>query len=358
MYEFLAWAYSDMVITGPDPFSSDASANSSAPGNSTITIASNATPTVLSVTDDDEFWSDGDSSQRYQGPGDFNGGNGYAVGDQIETEYSYIIRPVGSNDPADNITIYMIEIDADGQGIASDAPLVPGVTYSVIAIDSTDPVVAYSSLFVCFGSGTLIATPNGDRAVETLAPGDLVITRDHGPQQVRWTAARTLRYPPSPERQKPIQIKRHSFGPNLPCADLVLSPQHAVMLSTAQHADRSGGEVLVKAKHLTAVPGVRQMKGCRDVTYVTLLFDRHEIITANGLAVESFYPARYGLGLLTSGQRNEILALFPQLRDNAVSGFGPHARPMLDRRESRLWTRRMLASRGTGSEQPSIQPVR
>lgn len=34
---------------------------------------------------------------------------------------------------------------------------------------------------VCFHAGTAILTPRGPRPVQTLCPGDLVMTRDHGP---------------------------------------------------------------------------------------------------------------------------------------------------------------------------------
>ena len=130
MTDVLAWAFSDLTTTGPDPFSSNASANSSSPGASTITV--NSPGIVISITDGDSEFSDGDSDQRYWGPSDFNGGVGYDVGDRIETEYSYVIRPTGSSDPADNITIYMLEIDADGQGIAADKPLSVGTTYDIV----------------------------------------------------------------------------------------------------------------------------------------------------------------------------------------------------------------------------------
>lgn len=127
MPEFLGWAHSDLITTGPDPFDSNASANSSSVGNSTITISCSATPTVIEMTDGDSEFSDGDSDQRYQGPADFNGGSGYDVRDRIETEYSYIICPQGQSDPADNVTIYMLEIDADGQGIAGPSPAIESV---------------------------------------------------------------------------------------------------------------------------------------------------------------------------------------------------------------------------------------
>ena len=72
----------------------------------------------------------------------------------------------------------------------------------------------------CFTQGTRILTPSGLRPVEDLAPGDLVITRDAGPQPIRWTgrvvidAARLRREPAC----RPVHIAANAFGPGRPGA--------------------------------------------------------------------------------------------------------------------------------------------
>ncbi len=45
---------------------------------------------------------------------------------------------------------------------------------------------------VCFLEGTRIATPTGERAVETLAVGDLVTTADGSARPVRWIGRQTI----------------------------------------------------------------------------------------------------------------------------------------------------------------------
>lgn len=322
--QFVGWAYSDLTTTGPDPFASNATGNSSSPGASTITINPTATPTVLEVVDDDANFTDGDSGQRYQGPADFNGGSGFDVGDRIETEYSYIVRPQGSTDPADNITIYMLEIDADGQGIASDARLEPGVIYDIIAVDANDPVVPYSSLFVCLASGTRIATPKGDRAIDTLNAGDLVLTLDRGPQPILWAGQRKLTFPESPPRQKPVLIGRGRLGAGLPRRDLILSPQHRLLVFHGESR-----QALVKSRKLSELPGIRGMPGRRRVTYHTVLLPRHEIIFAEGAAVETFYPGPVGLGMLTAQERSALFKAVPALATSGLLAYGPPARPIL-----------------------------
>lgn len=44
----------------------------------------------------------------------------------------------------------------------------------------------------CFAAGTMITTPDGPGAVETLRPGDLVVTRDRGPQPLRWIGRQSV----------------------------------------------------------------------------------------------------------------------------------------------------------------------
>src|SRR5690606_32383544 len=71
---------------------------------------------------------------------------------------------------------------------------------------------------ICFTSGTLIATPDGERAVETLRPGDLVMTRDHGPQELRWVGMRVMR---SEEHTSELQSRE-----NLVCRLLLEKKKH------------------------------------------------------------------------------------------------------------------------------------
>lgn len=174
---------------------------------------------------------------------------------------------------------------------------------------------AYSA--ICFGRGTLIDTPAGPRRIETLRPGDPVLTLDHGAQPLRWigrrdlTAADLARAP----NLAPIRIAAGALGPGHPHSDLILSPQHRVLLRS-EIAHRLWGmqEVLVAAKHLCPLPGIRQVHPAREVSYFHLLFDRHEILGANGTPAESLYLGRQALRSLTPAARAEVDALFPRMR--------------------------------------------
>jgi len=60
--------------------------------------------------------------------------------------------------------------------------------------------------------------------------------------------------------------------------------------------------VLVRALHLTALPGVARA-AVTQVTYLHLMFDRHEIIIADGTWSESFQPNDCSLGGMDGDRR-------------------------------------------------------
>jgi hypothetical protein len=74
---------------------------------------------------------------------------------------------------------------------------------------------------------------------------------------------------------------------------------------------------------------------CASVTYLHLLFDRHEIIFAEGAATESFHPGHVGLKALSDASREDLFRCFPALRSDP-GGYGDTARTCLRKHESRL----------------------
>ncbi len=196
------------------------------------------------------------------------------------------------------------------------------LTFSGASADNTSFTFENTSV-VCFGAGTLILTPSGEVPIERLRCGDLVVTLDNGPQPILMIASRHLRAADllNAPKNRPIQIKAGALGNT---RDLVLSPQHAV----AVRGPLSGEERLLRATHLekTDTKGVRIMKGCRNIRYYHLVFERHELLFANGLAAESFWPGPRALQSLQPGFREELLLSFPELRhavDNVQSSECP-----------------------------------
>ena len=76
---------------------------------------------------------------------------------------------------------------------------------------------------------------------------------------------------------------------------------------------------------------VRVAAGARAVTYIHLVFDRHQVVFSNGLASESFYPGPRALAGLAAGPRAEFVRLFPDIASRGLPAYGPAARPYLRR---------------------------
>lgn len=173
-----------------------------------------------------------------------------------------------------------------------------------------------SPTFLCFRNGTLILTDQGERAVETLRPGDRVMTRDHGLQPIRWIGARRVQgslmqaFP----KMRPVRIGAGALGPDLPRRDLYVSQQHRILVGS-RIAERIFGkpEVLVAAKVLTAIEGIEIDQTDGDLDYLHLLFDRHEIVISEGAQTESLFTGPEALKAVPAEARAELLALFPDL---------------------------------------------
>lgn len=189
---------------------------------------------------------------------------------------------------------------------------------------------------VCFTPGVLIETSLGPVAIEALQVGDQVLTLDGGPQPVRWIGNRTMTFGPEAAQHRPVQIKKGALGQGLPRRDMAVSPQHRMLIEGPVVRRLFGAsQVLVRAKGMTGLRGVRVMEGKRQATYITFMLDRHHVIAAEGAPTESFHPGPTALQLLRKAQREEVESLFPQLRGDPETGYGPTARRVLTQRESK-----------------------
>jgi hypothetical protein len=194
---------------------------------------------------------------------------------------------------------------------------------------NTDVAFVKLSMIACFTEGTEIEVPGGRMPVEWLRPGDEVVTLDHGPQVLRWVG-RVTRDAVGPDA--PVEIAAGTLGAH---ETLRLSGNHRVLVTGARAELLFGeAEVLVKAKHLVDGRAVRVVEG-GEVTYLHLLFDRHEVVMANGLPCESYYPGDQTMAGFDPEVQEEMLRLFPALRDDA-GAFGPLVRAEVKGHEARL----------------------
>ncbi len=170
---------------------------------------------------------------------------------------------------------------------------------------------------ICFGAGTLITTKRGAIPIEYLLPGDKILTMDNGYKSVRWLGNRTVR---ATGKNAPIHIPAGALGNQ---RDLVVSPNHRMWMRSAEAELMLGDhEVLIPAKFLVGHNGITQQRGGL-IGYHHMLFDQHEIVFAEGCPSESFHPGLQAMDTLEQAAQDEILELFPELRN--VDGEGMRA---------------------------------
>ena len=227
---------------------------------------------------------------------------------------------------ADGTLTFVTDGDADNVSLTYDVTSSTGATDVGFITIGTVP---------CFVAGTLIATATGMRPIETLQPGDLVLTEDDGPQPLRWIGMTTVI---AEGPHAPIEIAANTFGNH---GALRLSPQHRVLMRDPLAEMLFGAaEVLIAAKDLVNGETVRVMEG-GSVAYVHILFDRHQVVRAEGLATESLLPGPQVMDEMEAASQTEILTLFPELAETFASY--PAARPMLRGFEARLLNAREAA---------------
>ncbi|WP_295533699.1 Hint domain-containing protein [uncultured Thioclava sp.] len=188
----------------------------------------------------------------------------------------------------------------------------------------------------CFTPGTLIATPKGEVPAETLKEGDKVLTRDNGIQEIRWAGRCDMTRDDLADAPHlaPVLIKAGSLGNDLPERDMLVSPNHRMLVAndkTALYFEEH--EVLVAAKHLIGNAGIAKAQTL-GTSYLHFMFDRHEVILGNGAWTESFQPGDMTLGGMGNSQRQEIFELFPALQTSEGRQDYQAARKTLKKHET------------------------
>lgn len=170
---------------------------------------------------------------------------------------------------------------------------------------------------ICFCRGTEIATNLGSKKVEELSAGDFIMTMDNGYQPIKWIggSTRSAQELEAHPNLRAIRIKAGALGSGIPRIDLFTSPQHRLLISSkiSQRMLKNEKEVLVAAKHLLGMDGIDWLEDGEGIEYWHFMFDRHEIVFANGAPAESLYTGPQALKALGSAARKEIFELFPNL---------------------------------------------
>lgn len=287
----------------------------------------------------------------------------FADGDLYEAD----TPPIWLLGNADGSPVVQLEIYRDGtislSGIkTNNGPLEPlelfnGMTVNTAAIAAawndtgsntvvldqiiTGPTNAAGDFDVlCFASGTIIETAAGPKTVDDLQNGDLVLTYDGDYQPVRWIGSSHLSKEQlaSKPRLKPILIRADALGAGFPKQDLIVSPQHRVLVSSViakRMFDCS--DVLIPANKLLPLPGVEVAEDSDDgIRYFHMLFDDHEIVWSNGTPTESLFPGPIALDTIPPDAKREILDLFPEFSDPCFKPFAARPIPEKGKRMRKL----------------------
>ena len=307
-------------------------------GDFTVRLRSDAVPVELQVTDNDNVFDDFtvQSWEPEHAPGSVGGTDG----DQTLTKvggvsYNNSIEQQASSEMSysdgSRVTIRLLHTPGGSfpanQGSGSfyiysgGRPPQPGeILYGGTGANLSSEIT-YSEVVICFCRGTMINTAQGEKAVEDLKPGDMVLTMDNGYQPLRLNLSRKVDAKTLANNSKllPVTISAGALGNNIPEHDLQISWQHRMLISSAIFERMfNAREVMVAAVNLTELPGVYFDINATEVEYFHLVFDDHQIVFANGAPSESFYPGEEGLKALTPQAYKELTTLFSQEQLNSV----------------------------------------
>jgi hypothetical protein len=157
-------------------------------------------------------------------------------------------------------------------------------TFTVSAVGGPHTTVLNSATdqldVTCFYAGTMVRTPDGEVRVETLKRGDLVLTSDGRSIPISWLGRQTVSTLFSdPLRVLPIRIKAGALAENVPSRDLLVSPDHAILVEGAliQAGALVNGSSIVRERNVPRV-----------FTYYHVEVDDHSLILAENTPAETF----------------------------------------------------------------------
>lgn len=245
-----------------------------------------------------------------------------AAGDPVRIEARYDLM----GDQGDGVSLLVLSLPGAGRFALPLSPMAVGADYTLVRIEEAPAATGLADLLcVSFLRGTLIALATGEqRAIETLRPGDRVLTRDHGGQPLLWTGKATLR---AVGPFAPVVITAGTLGNG---GDLIVSQHHRMFLYQRHKPEGlATSELLVQARHLVDDERIYVREG-GFADYFSLVFERHEIIYAEGVPAESLMVSETTLHRLPPEMSAEVRARFPGLSQN--QHFGTEAgRAFLDR---------------------------
>ena len=212
-----------------------------------------------------------------------------------------------------------VVVTDDGNGNAlltfaeGESLVLEGVTPTQI---NTAPQL-YAAGIPCFTPGIRIATARGLIPAEQIRVGDLLQTADNGLQPVIWTGARDVGRAELSARPELRPVLFQAGGLLGNACDSLVSPQHRFLVGhSAAGRALLGDEQFLRAKFM---PELRRSRariahGMDQVHYFHIMTEAHQVIFAEGVATETFWPGPQAVQGLMAADRRELYTLFPALR--------------------------------------------
>lgn len=222
-------------------------------------------------------------------------GTTFSVGESIYLSTD-LVNPIGTfagsfltqDNLGNPITLFMIDNGAGGTNnkFLTFSPNIAAETVYVASFTTSDPEFSAAAAEECFAPGTLIATPRGEVAVETLTIGDDILTADGRTVAVKWMGivTRDTRFGVA-EKMRPVRISKDALGAGLPHSDLTVTADHAIRL----HGLMVNAGVMVNDTTITFVPHAELPT---QKVFYHVETEQHDVILANGLPAETFIDYR------------------------------------------------------------------
>ena len=205
-----------------------------------------------------------------------------------EADNTFEVGDAISNQGAGGVGIY-VGTYSDG---GNDFVVVQaGNTYFLYSLGEPafpDPLIfaniVAQTVVACFAAGTMIATPQGASAVETLKIGDAILNSDGMPIAVKWVGLHTVHKITAGAKMQPVRIRAGALGGGLPSADLIVTADHGMIV------DRLvvNASALVNGTDIDFIP-LSELPDT--VTYYHVETEAHDVIVANGAPSETFVDA-------------------------------------------------------------------
>ncbi|MBY6069589.1 Hint domain-containing protein [Leisingera aquaemixtae] len=223
----------------------------------------------------------------------------------------------GGTGPDGAIRAWDVSVSDDGTGNAlltfpgGEKLVLEGVSPSQI----TTAQQMHSAGIPCFTPDVLLATRRGAVPAGQIRVGDLLQTADNGFQPVIWVGKRTLSLAELARRPHLKPYRLRPGGLLAPERPMLLSPQHRLLVGRKAFWCTGLEESFLSAKLLAETDAAcSQVHGVSGpVTYVHLMTEQHEVIFAEGIATETFWPGPEAVRGLNADGRQELFELFPEL---------------------------------------------